>query len=51
MLSRPGVMGMDADKLREMKRIAFEMKNWKEVRRINKMMEFHSGAVKRIRRR
>jgi len=34
-------MAMDLNQLREMKRQMATRGNWKEVKRINKMMEFH----------
>ena len=38
---REGVDCMDMDQLREMKRQMATRGNWKEVKRINKMIEFH----------
>ncbi len=38
---REGVNCMDMDQLREMKRQMATRGNWKEVKRINKMIEFH----------
>jgi len=43
-LERMERIRVEVDKLQEMKRMAFEMKNWKEVKRINKMIEFSASA-------